>query len=103
MLLDVLEEHPNTGVEASPPPPSTVATSPITITSAAFSIGRESSAINGASAAPRHQRAIALYDCDAENPDELTFKRSEVIVVVKDVEVNWWVGHKLSSIPPLPY
>ena len=41
---------------------------------------------------PIPQRAIALYDCEAENPDELTFKKSEVIVVLKDVEVNWWVS-----------
>ncbi|KAL5105730.1 Arf-GAP with SH3 domain ANK repeat and PH domain-containing protein 1 [Taenia crassiceps] len=101
VLLDVLEEHPDTSVEASPSPPpppplsspSTVATSPITVTSAVVDIGRGSSAINGTSAAPRYQRALAIYDCDAENPDELTFKRSEVIVVVKDVEVNWWLGY----------
>ncbi|VDM33181.1 unnamed protein product [Hydatigera taeniaeformis] len=99
VLLDVLEEHPDTNVEARPllpsSPPQKIATSLSTLTSAAVdnTVGGKN-IINGTpSATLQHQRAVALYDCDAENPDELTFKRSEVIVVVKDVEVNWWLGY----------
>ncbi|EUB55488.1 Arf-GAP with SH3 domain, ANK repeat and PH domain-containing protein [Echinococcus granulosus] len=96
VLLDVLEEHPGTGVESSPPPlppTSTAAAPPIAVASATADSGGGKSVTNEPPAALRHQRAVALYDCDAENPDELTFRRSEVIVVVKDVEVNCLYVH----------
>jgi len=47
---------------------------------------------------PRHQtgriRSRALYDCDADNEDELNFKEGEVIVVLsKETEDDgWWEG-----------
>lgn len=85
VLLDVLEEHPSAAtpvLEGSP-----VRTSDDRFFSKAMSFSP---------ALPKQQeqlqRALALYDCDAENPDELTFRRSEIIVVVKAVEVNWWVS-----------
>ncbi|KAM3188251.1 hypothetical protein ACTXT7_000650 [Hymenolepis weldensis] len=83
VLLDVLEEHPDTttpdhldGYQTAHSPPVAKAT-----------IGTPTPNQT------QPQRALALYDCEAENPDELTFKRSEIIVVVKDIEVNWWLGY----------
>ncbi|KAJ8274990.1 hypothetical protein COCON_G00096150 [Conger conger] len=39
------------------------------------------------------QRVKAIYNCDADNPDELTFKEGEVIVVDGEEDPEWWVGH----------
>ncbi|XP_028997686.1 arf-GAP with SH3 domain, ANK repeat and PH domain-containing protein 2b [Betta splendens] len=39
------------------------------------------------------QRVKAIYDCSADNPDELTFKEGEVIVVEGEEDIDWWVGH----------
>ncbi|XP_029821787.1 arf-GAP with SH3 domain, ANK repeat and PH domain-containing protein 1 [Manacus vitellinus] len=37
-------------------------------------------------------RVRALYDCDADREDELTFHRGEVIVVSEKEDSNWWKG-----------
>ena len=37
-------------------------------------------------------RCRALYDCEADNDDELSFREGEVIVVVKEEEEEWWVS-----------
>ncbi|KAI1897361.1 hypothetical protein AGOR_G00082520 [Albula goreensis] len=39
------------------------------------------------------QRVKAIYNCEADNPDELTFKEGEVIVVDGEEDHEWWVGH----------
>ncbi|XP_075873347.1 arf-GAP with SH3 domain, ANK repeat and PH domain-containing protein 2b isoform X2 [Nelusetta ayraudi] len=41
----------------------------------------------------RPQRVKAIYDCSADNPDELTFREGEVIVVEGEEDSEWWVGH----------
>nr|CUU97346.1 hypothetical transcript [Hymenolepis microstoma] len=85
VLLDVLEERPDTtttapgnldGYQIAHSPPIAKAT-----------------VKTPTPKKTRSQRALAIYDCEAENPDELTFKRSEIIIVVKDIEVNWWLGY----------
>uniref|UniRef100_A0A5K3FKS2 PH domain-containing protein n=3 Tax=Mesocestoides corti TaxID=53468 RepID=A0A5K3FKS2_MESCO len=75
VLLDVLEEHP---------------------TCDSFSNEADNKEVEPSRQSPGQaslQRAIALYDCDAENSDELTFKKGEVIIVVRDVEQYWWEGY----------
>ena len=37
-----------------------------------------------------------MYDCDADNDDELSFQEGEVIVVLREEEEEWWV-----SVAPL--
>ncbi|XP_051659378.1 arf-GAP with SH3 domain, ANK repeat and PH domain-containing protein 2-like [Manacus candei] len=37
-------------------------------------------------------RVRALYDCDADREDELTFHTGEVIVVSEKEDSNWWKG-----------
>ncbi|XP_053193440.1 arf-GAP with SH3 domain, ANK repeat and PH domain-containing protein 2b [Scomber japonicus] len=39
------------------------------------------------------QRVKAIYNCYADNPDELTFEEGEVIVVEGEEDNDWWVGH----------
>ncbi|EGG25063.1 myosin IC [Cavenderia fasciculata] len=42
-----------------------------------------------ASAAPLYK---ALYDYDAMQPDELTFKENDTITLIKKVDADWWMG-----------
>ncbi|XP_042565795.1 arf-GAP with SH3 domain, ANK repeat and PH domain-containing protein 2b isoform X2 [Clupea harengus] len=39
------------------------------------------------------RRVKAIYNCNADNPDELTFSEGEVIVVNGEEDQEWWVGH----------
>ncbi|XP_069028671.1 arf-GAP with SH3 domain, ANK repeat and PH domain-containing protein 2b [Embiotoca jacksoni] len=41
----------------------------------------------------RPQRVRAIYNCTADNPDELTFREGEVIVVERDEDSDWSVGY----------
>ncbi|CAK6977119.1 arf-GAP with SH3 domain%2C ANK repeat and PH domain-containing protein 2b, partial [Scomber scombrus] len=38
----------------------------------------------------KSQRVKAIYNCSADNPDELTFKEGEVIVVEGEEDNDWW-------------
>ncbi|XP_042175181.1 arf-GAP with SH3 domain, ANK repeat and PH domain-containing protein 2-like isoform X4 [Oncorhynchus tshawytscha] len=42
---------------------------------------------------PRPKRVKAIYNCLADNPDELTFTEGEVIVVDGEEDQEWWLGH----------
>ena len=33
-----------------------------------------------------------MYSCSADNEDELTFKKDEIIVILDEVEEEWWVS-----------
>ncbi|KAA0708559.1 Arf-GAP with SH3 domain, ANK repeat and PH domain-containing protein 2 [Triplophysa tibetana] len=39
------------------------------------------------------KRVKALYNCLADNPDELSFTEGEVIIVHGEEDKDWWVGH----------
>uniref|UniRef100_A0A8C2BZ72 ArfGAP with SH3 domain, ankyrin repeat and PH domain 2a n=1 Tax=Cyprinus carpio TaxID=7962 RepID=A0A8C2BZ72_CYPCA len=39
------------------------------------------------------KRVKAMYNCVADNPDELTFSEGEVIVVDGEEDHEWWLGH----------
>uniref|UniRef100_A0A673CFT1 ArfGAP with SH3 domain, ankyrin repeat and PH domain 2a n=1 Tax=Sphaeramia orbicularis TaxID=375764 RepID=A0A673CFT1_9TELE len=41
----------------------------------------------------RPKRVKAIYNCIADNPDELTFSEGEVIVVDGEEDQEWWVNH----------
>ncbi|XP_031435904.1 arf-GAP with SH3 domain, ANK repeat and PH domain-containing protein 2a isoform X2 [Clupea harengus] len=41
----------------------------------------------------RPKRVKALFNCVADNPDELTFTEGEVIVVDGEEDQEWWLGH----------
>uniref|UniRef100_A0A8C2Q1V0 ArfGAP with SH3 domain, ankyrin repeat and PH domain 2b n=1 Tax=Cyprinus carpio TaxID=7962 RepID=A0A8C2Q1V0_CYPCA len=41
----------------------------------------------------RPKRVKALYNCKADNLDELTFSEGEVIIVDGEEDKDWWVGH----------
>ncbi|CAL1585756.1 unnamed protein product [Knipowitschia caucasica] len=41
----------------------------------------------------KSQRVVAIYNCFADNPDELTFTEGEVIVVEGEEDPEWGIGH----------
>lgn len=40
------------------------------------------------------RRVKTIYDCQADNDDELTFVEGEVIVVMGEEDQEWWVSVK---------
>ncbi|XP_030607748.1 arf-GAP with SH3 domain, ANK repeat and PH domain-containing protein 1a isoform X1 [Archocentrus centrarchus] len=38
-------------------------------------------------------RVKTIYDCQADNNDELTFAEGEVIIVTGEEDQEWWIGH----------
>ncbi|XP_028405918.1 arf-GAP with SH3 domain, ANK repeat and PH domain-containing protein 2-like isoform X2 [Dendronephthya gigantea] len=49
--------------------------------------------ISPASSKPKIKRVQAVYDCDADNDDELSFTEGEIIVVSGEADPDWWMGH----------
>ncbi|XP_055997610.1 arf-GAP with SH3 domain, ANK repeat and PH domain-containing protein 2-like isoform X10 [Ostrea edulis] len=41
---------------------------------------------------PIGQKCQAIYDCDADNEDELTFREGEIIIITGEEEDEWWEG-----------
>uniref|UniRef100_A0A6Q2ZE24 ArfGAP with SH3 domain, ankyrin repeat and PH domain 1b n=1 Tax=Esox lucius TaxID=8010 RepID=A0A6Q2ZE24_ESOLU len=39
------------------------------------------------------RRVRTIYDCQADNDDELTFVEGEVIIVTGEEDPEWWIGH----------
>ncbi|XP_055143221.1 arf-GAP with SH3 domain, ANK repeat and PH domain-containing protein 1 isoform X4 [Symphalangus syndactylus] len=39
------------------------------------------------------RRVKTIYDCQADNDDELTFMEGEVIIVTGEEDQEWWIGH----------
>ncbi|XP_028906868.1 arf-GAP with SH3 domain, ANK repeat and PH domain-containing protein 2 isoform X3 [Ornithorhynchus anatinus] len=39
------------------------------------------------------KRVKALYNCVADNPDELTFSEGDIIIVDGEEDHEWWIGH----------
>jgi hypothetical protein len=39
-----------------------------------------------------YRRCEALFDCDADNEDELTFREGEIIILLREEEEEWWVS-----------
>ncbi|XP_069344175.1 arf-GAP with SH3 domain, ANK repeat and PH domain-containing protein 1-like [Eulemur rufifrons] len=39
------------------------------------------------------RRVKTIYDCQADNDDELTFIEGDVIVVTGEEDQEWWIGH----------
>uniref|UniRef100_A0A3B3TBV6 ArfGAP with SH3 domain, ankyrin repeat and PH domain 1 n=1 Tax=Paramormyrops kingsleyae TaxID=1676925 RepID=A0A3B3TBV6_9TELE len=39
------------------------------------------------------RRVKTIYECQADNDDELTFAEGEVIVVTGEEDQEWWIGH----------
>ena len=39
-----------------------------------------------------------IYDCQADNDDELTFLEGEVIIVTGEEDQEWWVSTLLTNL-----
>lgn len=49
------------------------------------------------------RRVKTIYDCQADNDDELTFVEGEVIIVTGEEDQEWWVSPALllnCALPP---
>lgn len=42
---------------------------------------------------PRLRRVQAMYDCEADHHDELSFAEGEVLVVLGEEDADWWHGY----------
>lgn len=42
-----------------------------------------------------------IYDCQADNDDELTFVEGEVIIVTGEEDQEWWVRTCVSLLSPI--
>ena len=42
----------------------------------------------------KFRRAKALYDCEADHSDELTFVEGEIIIMKGEADPDWWVSHQ---------
>lgn len=45
-----------------------------------------------AAALPAGTKVLAMYDYAALNPDELSFKKNDTIIIVSKEDDNWWKG-----------
>ncbi|CAG5119215.1 unnamed protein product, partial [Candidula unifasciata] len=52
----------------------------------------DGSAVQNKSQWQTKRKYRALYDCEADNEDELTFQEGEIIVVLHEEEEEWWEG-----------
>ena len=44
------------------------------------------------------RRVKTIYDCQADNEDELTFVEGEVIIVTGEEDQEWWVSTSPLSV-----
>jgi hypothetical protein len=44
------------------------------------------------------KRVQAVFDCAADNDDELSFSEGEIIVVSAEADPDWWVSDKRCSV-----
>uniref|UniRef100_A0A8D8S323 Adapter molecule Crk n=1 Tax=Cacopsylla melanoneura TaxID=428564 RepID=A0A8D8S323_9HEMI len=52
------------------------------------------------------EKVIGKYDFDGDNPEDLPFRRNEILIIINKDEENWWTAKnsvgKIGSIP-VPY
>ncbi len=47
---------------------------------------------DGASSMPKQRLCVAIFDFEAQDADELGFKKDEVIILVSKSKSGWWKG-----------
>ena len=48
--------------------------------------------MSNVTSAAKKRQCVALYDCMADNDDELSFREGEVINIISEDEEEWWVS-----------
>uniref|UniRef100_A0AAY5KQ47 ArfGAP with SH3 domain, ankyrin repeat and PH domain 2b n=1 Tax=Esox lucius TaxID=8010 RepID=A0AAY5KQ47_ESOLU len=87
--------NPATVQSSAPPPPSFKPTQPPPVPAHHPNKTTKASCIT-VYFLPQKQkpkRVKAIYNCSADNPDELTFTEGETIVVDGEEDPEWWFGH----------
>uniref|UniRef100_A0A671KEL3 Arf-GAP with SH3 domain, ANK repeat and PH domain-containing protein 1-like n=1 Tax=Sinocyclocheilus anshuiensis TaxID=1608454 RepID=A0A671KEL3_9TELE len=108
ITTEVLHKPPPGDVAPKPQPPDTptiiqpAELSPQPVQSSEDTNGSPASAQENPVPLPRKinpvrtckmRRVKTIYDCQADNDDELTFVEGEVIVVTGEEDQEWWIGH----------
>uniref|UniRef100_A0A672H7Z3 ArfGAP with SH3 domain, ankyrin repeat and PH domain 1b n=1 Tax=Salarias fasciatus TaxID=181472 RepID=A0A672H7Z3_SALFA len=75
------------------PSPTRCTASPPTSAPPRWPTGRRCPPGTRAKVRPDSRRVKTIYDCQADNDDELTFVEGEVIIVTGEEDQEWWIGH----------
>uniref|UniRef100_A0A8C9TF15 ArfGAP with SH3 domain, ankyrin repeat and PH domain 2a n=1 Tax=Scleropages formosus TaxID=113540 RepID=A0A8C9TF15_SCLFO len=75
------------------PVPAATAAKPFSAPVMGQAVARATAPKSPARRKQRPKRVKAIYNCVADNPDELTFSEGEVIVVDGEEDQEWWLGH----------
>ncbi|KAL2085620.1 hypothetical protein ACEWY4_018940 [Coilia grayii] len=81
-------QHAETSPHPAPPSSEDTNGSPVSAPETPVPLPRKISV-----AKTKSRRVKTIYDCQADNDDELTFVEGEVIVVTGEEDQEWWIGH----------
>merc|ERR1712147_381759 len=78
------------GPVATPPPPPT---QPAAATAVSHVAATEAASPAPSGPEPLPKRVQALYDCEGDEDDELSFCSGEIIQVTDREDDDWWIGN----------